>query len=150
MKSYVSTICYCLLALIVAENALAHGTPSGLWKTFDEDTNKEISLVRITQSSGVYMGIIEKLLNPAIAKATCTQCTDKRKNMPVLGMVIISDVRKSTDNPSIWAGGTVLEIKKGKTYKVQLTLSDGGRTLEVRGYVGTPFMGRTQRWQRVE
>ena len=31
-----------------------------------------------------------------------------------------------------------------------MTPKDGGKTLEVRGYIGMPLLGRTQVWHRVE
>jgi uncharacterized protein (DUF2147 family) len=33
---------------------------------------------------------------------------------------------------------------------VRLKPVNGGKTLEVRGYIGMPMLGRTQTWQRVE
>ena len=44
--------------------AQAQATPAGLWKTIDDATKKEKSLVRITDNAGVYIGKIEKLLDP--------------------------------------------------------------------------------------
>ena len=50
----------------------------------------------------------------------------------------------------MWDGGTILDPNNGKVYKVRLTPTDGGRQLEVRGYMGLPLLGRTQTWVRVE
>jgi len=33
---------------------------------------------------------------------------------------------------------------------VRLKTVDAGKKLEVRGYIGTPLLGRTQTWLRVE
>ncbi|MFM8664833.1 MAG: DUF2147 domain-containing protein, partial [Betaproteobacteria bacterium] len=35
-------------------------------------------------------------------------------------------------------------------YKVRIKPIDGGKKLEVRGYIGAPMLGRTQTWIRVE
>ena len=51
---------------------------------------------------------------------------------------------------AVWDGGDILDPNNGKTYKVRLTPMDGGKKLEVRGYIGTPLLGRTQTWIRVE
>ncbi|MBP7485669.1 MAG: DUF2147 domain-containing protein, partial [Aquabacterium sp.] len=48
-----------------------------------------------------------------------------------------------------WDGGQVLDPKSGNTYRVRIRLLDDGKTLEVRGYKGTPFLGRTQLWKRL-
>ena len=47
-----------------------------------------------------------------------------------------------------WDGGTILDPNNGKTYKVRLTPKDGGKVLEVRGFIG-PFY-RNQKWLRLE
>jgi uncharacterized protein (DUF2147 family) len=64
-------------------------------------------------------------------------------------MVIIKGVKPS-DDAGRWDGGEILDPNNGKTYKVRLTPTDGGKKLEVRGYVGAPLLGRTQTWIRVE
>jgi uncharacterized protein (DUF2147 family) len=134
-----------LLALTGA--AFAQATPVGLWKTVDDETKQEKSLVRVTDAGGVVSGRIEKLLDPTKQDARCDKCSDARKDKPVTGMTIIEGVRKSEDG-SHWDGGTILDPNNGKTYKVRLTPKDGGKTLEVRGFIG--FLYRNQTWQRVE
>lgn len=139
-----------LAGLWFASQALANPTPVGVWKTIDDDKKIEKSLVRITESGGVLTGTVEKYLDPTIPQgATCEKCTDDRKHQPILGMTIIRGVRKDPDAER-WDGGHVLDPANGKSYKVRLTLVDGGRKLEVRGYVGTPMFGRTQTWLRAQ
>ena len=132
---------------LLAEVAFAQATPVGLWKTIDDETKQEKSHVRIVESAGVLSGKVEKLLDPAKQDTKCDKCTDARKDQPVLGMAIIEGVKKSADDP-YWDGGTILDPNNGKTYKVRLTPKDGGKTLEVRGFIG-PFF-RNQTWIRVE
>jgi uncharacterized protein (DUF2147 family) len=129
--------------------AQAQPTPVGLWKTIDDETKQEKSHVRITETGGVLSGRIEKLLDPARQDAKCDKCTDARKDQPVLGMTIIEGVRKAPDEDR-WEGGHILDPNNGKVYRVRLTPKDGGRQLDVRGYVGAPLLGRTQTWVRVE
>jgi uncharacterized protein (DUF2147 family) len=74
-------------------------------------------------------------------------CTDDRKGQPKIGLEIIRDAKKSGNDP-VWEGGTILDPENGKTYKVRLSPQDGGKTLQVRGYIG-PFF-RSQVWQRVQ
>ncbi len=134
-------------ALAFAGAAFAQATPVGLWKTIDDETKTEKSLVRVSESGGVLSGKIEKLLDPTKQDAKCDKCSDARKDKPVAGMTIIEGVKKSADDP-YWDGGTILDPNNGKTYKVRLTPKDGGKALEVRGFIG-PFY-RNQTWQRVE
>ena len=140
-------------AALLAATALAHAqaTPAGLWKTIDDGTKKEKSLVRISDDGGVYSGKIEKLLDPTSKPdAVCDKCSDERKDKPILGMTILTGVRKSDSAADLWDGGHILDPNDGKVYKVRLSPVDGGKKLEVRGYIGMPLLGRTQTWIRVE
>jgi uncharacterized protein (DUF2147 family) len=141
-----------LAALALAAGAtsgFAQATPVGLWKTLDDATQQERSLVRVSDTGGVLTGRIEKVLDPARQEARCEKCTDARKDKPLLGLTIVEGVRKDPSEP-VWEGGTILDPNNGKTYKVRLTPQDGGKTLNVRGYIGAPLLGRTQTWIRVE
>jgi uncharacterized protein (DUF2147 family) len=129
----------------------AQNTPVGVWKTIDDETKKEKSLVRISEAGGVFSGKIEKLLDPdSKPDAKCDKCTDERKDRPILGLPIIRNVKVNADDATLWDGGEILDPNNGKTYKVRLRPADGGKKLEVRGYIGAPLLGRTQTWHRVE
>lgn len=123
-------------------------SPAGLWKTIDDKTGKERALVRITESGGVFTGKIEKLLAPdAKPDAKCDQCTDARKDQPVVGMTILRNVKKNED---LYDGGDILDANNGKVYRVRIKLAADNKQLDVRGYIGTPMLGRSQTWQRAE
>ncbi|MET0383632.1 MAG: DUF2147 domain-containing protein [Burkholderiaceae bacterium] len=130
--------------------ALAQATPAGLWRTIDDDGKTEKSLVRIEESAGVFSGRIEKIADPAKADAKCGLCGGALKDRPMLGMTVIDGVRPSAREPGLYDGGEILDPSKGKSYKVRLKPVDGGKKLEVRGYVGAPMFGRTQTWVRAE
>lgn len=133
-----------------AAAALAQATPVGLWKTIDDETKKEKSLVRITEADGALTGKVEKLLDPTRQDAKCDKCSDERKDQPVLGMTLVTGVKKNTESEGLWDGGTILDPNNGKVYKVRLMPRDGGKQLDVRGFIGMPLLGRTQTWIRVE
>ena len=129
----------------------AQATPAGLWKTIDDESKKEKSLIRITEAGGVLTGKLEKLLDPtAKPDAVCDLCSDERKDKPVVGMTLVKGVKQSDSDKGRWDGGEILDPNNGKTYKVRLTPGEGGKTLAVRGYIGAPLLGRTQTWVRVE
>lgn len=129
--------------------ACAQASPAGLWKTIDDETKAEKSLIRLSDSAGVITGRVEKLLDPARQDAKCDKCTDARKDKPVVGMTVLEGVRKA-DGSEQWDGGTILDPNNGKVYKVRLKVAPDNAKLDVRGYIGTPMIGRTQVWQRVE
>ena len=133
--------------LSLAGTAWAQATPAGLWKTIDDESTQAKSLVRISDAGGVFSGKVEKILDPAKQDGKCEKCTDARKDKPVLGMTIVEGVKKNPDE-AYFDGGTILDPNNGKSYKVRMTPKDGGKSLEVRGFIG-PFY-RNQTWQRVE
>lgn len=142
-----------LLAILAlaAFPVFAQTTPVGLWKSIDDDTKKEKSLVRISETDGVLVGKIEKLLDPdRKPDAVCDKCDDDRKDKPILGMTIIRGVSKTPTDAGAWEGGNILDPAKGKVYRLRLQVADEGKKLEVRGYIGTPMLGRSQTWIRVE
>ncbi|MFY8018606.1 MAG: DUF2147 domain-containing protein [Inhella sp.] len=144
MKSLIAAV----VLGVVAVGAQAQMSPVGVWKTIDDKTKAEKAQVRVIETGGVVSGKIEKLLAPgANQEAKCDKCSDDRKDKAVIGMEIIRGVKKDGD---VWTGGTILDSAEGKVYKVKMTPIEGGKKMEVRGYVGAPMFGRTQVWQRVE
>jgi uncharacterized protein (DUF2147 family) len=138
-----------LSLICLSTTALAQATPSGLWKTIDDKTGKERSLIRISEAGGVFTGRIDKRLDPdAKPTDTCDKCTDDRKDKPLQGMALIRNVKASADDKEVFEGGDITDPENGKVYKVRLKPLDGGKKLEVRGYIG-PFY-RNQTWIRVE
>lgn len=139
-----------LAAALVSGSVFAAGmTPVGKWKTIDDKTGKEKSIVEITETSGGELtGKVLQLFNSDKGpNPLCDECTGARKDQPVIGMVILWGVHKDGD---VWDGGSILDPKNGKTYSVKLTPSDGGTKLQVRGFIGWSLLGRTQVWNRVE
>jgi uncharacterized protein (DUF2147 family) len=136
-----------LMLLAALGSVHAQTSPVGVWKTIDDETKTERSVVRIVDNGGVLSGKIEKISDPAKADAKCDKCVGERKDKPVVGMTIVEGVKKNASE-AYWDGGTILDPNNGKTYKVRLTLQEGGKTMEVRGFIG--FLYRNQTWQRAE
>ena len=152
MKMSKRSLVVAALLVGAAFSAFAQATsPAGVWKTIDDGTKKEKSLVRIVDSGGVYSGKVEKFLDPETAKdVTCKDCSDDRKDKPILGMTIIRNMKQSADDKAVFEGGDILDPNSGKLYKAKMTVIDGGSKLEVRGFIGISLIGRTQTWIRVE
>ena len=63
--------------------------------------------------------------------------------------IIRNLTREGKENDYLWAGkGTILDPNNGKVYTVKMTPIEGGKRLQVRGYIGVFY--RTQYWVRVE
>ena len=137
-----------LVFVAIGTPVMAQMSPVGLWKSVDEKTGAPKSEVRISESSGVLTGKVERILREgADTSAVCDQCTDDRKGKPIVGLEIIRGA-KQAEGKTVWEDGKILDPENGKTYTLRLTPVDGGQKLEVRGSIG-PF-GRTQTWVRVQ
>lgn len=122
-------------------------SPVGRWKTIDDETNAERSIVEITQIGDELQGRILKVFSrPGEApNPLCGACEGERKDQPIVGMTFLWGLKRDGED---WASGTILDPKNGKTYDARVSLTDGGQKLRVRGFLGTPLLGRTQIWLR--
>ncbi|MFZ2284709.1 MAG: DUF2147 domain-containing protein [Lutibacter sp.] len=118
----------------------------GKWKTIDDETGKERSIVEIYKVDGkIYVKIV-KLLEKSEENKVCENCKGANKNKPLKGMIIINGLTKDGDE---WNGAKILDPKTGKEYKCYITLEEPNK-LKVRGYLGFALLGRTQYWYKVK
>jgi uncharacterized protein (DUF2147 family) len=133
---------------VSAASAMAQMTPVGLWRTIDDKDGSPKSEIRIVENAGVITGRIEKVLDPkAKPDEKCDECKDDRKGMPTLGLELIRGLKK-TEGKDIWEGGTIVEPSTGKVYRMTMTPIEGGKKIEMRGYIA--FFYRTQTWIRIQ
>ena len=124
-------------------------SPIGLWKNVDDVSGKPRALVRISESNGALLGRIEKVF-PAPNEdpnPRCEKCEGANKNAPVVGLTILSGLTKAGEE---YVGGQILDPDNGKVYSSKVQLTDNGKKLSVRGYIGVPMLGRSQTWIRQE
>ena len=147
MKLFVKTMLAGLAGISLS--AFAQMTPVGQWHTVDDKTGEVKAEIHITEQAGVLAGrVFKSLRNDPTAKKTCDDCKDDRKGQVIIGMEIIRGV-KQEGSENLWAGGgKILDPENGKEYTVRMTPLEGGKKLQVRGYIG-PFY-RTQVWLRVQ
>jgi len=135
-----------LAGALIGGTVWAQSSPVGLWRTIDDATGKTKSVVRIVENAGVLSGRVEQILDPDPGwDGRCEKCRDERKDQPVLGMVILTNLRKSGDE---YTGGEILDPENGNVYRCRLRVIEGGQKLEVRGFIGISLFGRTQVWLR--
>jgi uncharacterized protein (DUF2147 family) len=132
--------------LLLCQFSLADDSPVGLWKTIDDKTNKPRSIVRIVEENGEYKGIVEKgLVEGENPDRVCDKCDPPRKGQKILGMTFMWGLKKDGNE---FKGGEILDPDNGKIYKAKMKLVDGGKKLDVRGFIGISLIGRTQTWLR--
>src|SRR5690606_6017839 len=122
--------------------AQAAETPVGRWTTIDDSTGKPKSIVEIEQAAnGTLTGkVVEILQSDKGPNPVCDKCDGERKGKPIKGMTILWGLKP--DGAQVWDGGSILDPAKGKTYKAKITLTDGGKKLQMRGYIGIEALGR--------
>jgi uncharacterized protein (DUF2147 family) len=149
MKTVVSALTFLLLLGIATAAPADINSPAGLWKTIDDKTGKERSLVRISENNGVFEGRIEKIFDQPGDDPShlCKLCEGERKDQPIIGMNFLWGLKKDGNQ---YAGGQILDPNNGKIYRAKMKLIEGGRKLEVRGFIGISLFGRSQTWLREE
>jgi len=117
----------------------------GSWKTIDEKTGEAKSIVRIYKDAdGKYYGKIEKLFkNP---EGKCDKCKDENKDKPIMGMVIITDMKEKGDKLE---GGFILDPAEGKKYYATISYEKESGKLKLRGSLDKfGVLGRNQLWEK--
>jgi len=118
---------------------------TGKWKTVDEATGEEKSIIEIFERNGKIYGKIVKIFTLEDPDPKCDKCPkdDPRYDKKIIGMEIIQDMQKAENE---YSQGSILDPQDGKIYRCKLWIEDNG--LKVRGYWG-PFY-RTQTWKKVD
>ena len=138
------------MALFAAGSSFAQMTPVGTWHSIDDKTGEAKAEIQIVDKDGALSGrVVKSLRNDPNAKKTCDDCKDDRKGQAIIGMEIIRGVKPDASGENLWAsGGKILDPENGKDYTVKMVPQEGGKKLQVRGYIG-PFY-RTQVWLRAQ
>jgi uncharacterized protein (DUF2147 family) len=138
-----------ILALIAAALLARGAAPArgiqGLWKTVDDKTHQARGVVHIYEEHGQFYGKIVHSFDPREAREICKPCSGALHNKPIIGLVILRDMRQ---NGNEFSGGTIIDPDTGEAYRCKMTLEDGGARLTVRGYIGMAVFGRSQVWTR--
>jgi uncharacterized protein (DUF2147 family) len=119
--------------------------PAGRWKTIDDKTGKPKGIVLIYEQNGKLFGKIERSLDPAKENEKCDKCPGDRKDQPLKGLLVLRNMEKHVDE---YSGGDILDPDNGNVYKCKMKLVDGGKTLQLRGFIGFSLLGRNQIWHR--
>ena len=142
MKSLLTTA---LLGVVLMCQAADPLSPAGIWQPLDS-AGKPLGLIRIYEDHGAYFGRIEPSSPTDDRSRKCVRCTDERRDQPIVGLVLIRNMRAQGDE---YGGGDILDPDTGKLYGCRFTLLPGGHEMIMRGYFGISLLGRSQTWRRV-
>lgn len=137
--------------LLLADAAAAQTSPVGRWRTIDDNTGEAKSVVEIVEEGGTLNGYIREIFREGAQEDVCEKCpADRGRGQPLLGLRILWGLKQDGEE---WKDGEIMDPENGKVYGARLKTAEGGRRLEVRGFVRVPLMGstlgRTQVWERV-
>jgi uncharacterized protein (DUF2147 family) len=132
---------------LCAASGVDLSSPAGWWQPIDEKTGEPLGLIRIYEERGLFFGRIEPSSPTDDASRKCSRCTDERRNQPVIGLVLIRNMRLQGDE---YVGGDILDPDTGRIYGCKFRLVDGGTKLIMRGFIGLSLFGRSQTWQRAQ
>lgn len=135
---------YLIIITLLISQSIVSQTIFGKWKTVDDETGEEKSIVEIYKEDGKVFGKIIEIFDPVKRDLPCEFCEGEDYNKPVLGLNIIKDMEKSGD---VYKKGTVVNPEDGKVYDCRIKLDDDNpNRLQLRGYIA--FFYRTQYWIR--
>ncbi|MCD6038864.1 MAG: hypothetical protein K0S27_264 [Gammaproteobacteria bacterium] len=124
-------------------------TPEGYWKVVDNITGQPKSIIKIWQTRHHELkGKVIKVFTQEAGSQRCTACQGKLYNQPLLGLTILSGLQLTY--PHQWGQGKLLNPENGKIYSCTLRTTDHGNKLTVRNYMGLPYFGRAEIWERVD
>ena len=70
---------------------------------------------------------------------------EKLTTRPIMGLQLLNDFEFDDDE---WEDGTIYDPKNGETYSCYITKE--GDKLNVRGFIGFSFIGRTSIWTKAD
>jgi uncharacterized protein (DUF2147 family) len=153
LKARIATLILAAAAALIAAAFPAHAqqsppTAAGLWQKLDEETKKPVIWFLFVDQGGVFEGYAARIFTQPgeDPNPVCTRCKDDRKGMPLLGLPMIRDMKRSGLR---YEGGTILDPRDGNVYNAVMTLDPAKGTLTLRGYLGFEFLGKNDVWHRV-
>lgn len=152
MNKFIVCLMLIFAAVFFTNVVKAESSAVGTWKNIaDEgaDKGKAKSHLELFEKGGIYYVRVAKLLLKP-QDELCTKCVGNLKNKPVVGMIIMSGMKKTgnvdKEFGEEYAGGKIMDPDNGKYYTCKFWVK--GDVLVMRGYIA--FFYRTQRWYRVK
>lgn len=133
-----------LSALLMPAEAANPGDVVGTWLT--EGGKSRIQIRQQGNSLTGKMIWLKEPLRDGKPKLDRNNESPALRTRALLGLTLIQGFVFKNGH---WEEGKIYNPEDGKTYSCTLTLKDPS-TLEVRGYVMNPILGKTQVWKRVK
>ncbi|MBO4655180.1 MAG: DUF2147 domain-containing protein [Bacteroidales bacterium] len=124
----------------------------GTYRVVEPET-KEDSKVKIFKTAdGKYKGQVIWLAVPQMKdgspKRDILNPDPKKRNTPGDQIVLLWNFVYDAEK-DMWVNGEIYDPCHGKTYKCRLNFESDTR-LKVRGYIGTPALGKSMYWYKID
>lgn len=144
IRQFSSLFILIYLGMILDSKAQSENAIIGLWYNTEKTAQ-----IEIMKSGSGFIGKIIWLNNPNPEGKPATDkhnSNHKLRNRPLMGLAILDGLKYVG---GIWKGGDIYDPNSGKTYSCELKLKSD-KTLEVKGYLGFSFVGKTVEWTRIK
>jgi len=122
----------------------------GYWKSISDVKTEVGKVTALWQLSLDAQGRLQGAIVWVPGKPADEKYVSKKaefNGLPVRGTYWMKGLKKSGSEG--WSGGTIVDIgePKGEVYGCDVKVTNGGKKLAMRGYMGFALLGRTQTWE---
>lgn len=145
MKNPLVVSVFSLIMLIGSMPVWAQSESEILGTWFNSEKSAQIEILK---SGSKYMGKISWIDLQGSDPRTILDSKNSDPSLqqrPLLGLTILEDL--SFKN-GVWQGGKVYDPESGRTYSCELKLKNKD-LLEVKGYLGFSWIGKTVNWTKI-
>ena len=123
----------------------------GTYYVKDDQSSEEAKIRIYKGKNGDYVGKTIWVKNPNFKDGT-PKCDIKnpdpaKRNTPANQIPMLFHF-KYDSSKNEWVNGEIYDPVHGKYYKCKMWFTDD-KTLNLRGYIGTPALGRTMKWTKL-
>jgi len=142
-----TSICIAICILAISKLFAQEEKIEGYWLTSEKRSQIQI----VQKPDGKFYGKIVWLEEPYTDDGILVRDKENpdptKRNQKILGLQILKGFSYDVKDQR-WEDGTIYDPETGKTYECRMWLEDHQKTLNVKGYIGVSFMGRTTEWTR--
>lgn len=139
----VAFIAFLLGSFIPAAAMAQTKAPTGLWLT--ENQRSVIELYQCQKDKPLLCGKVAWIIDGGMQFDSKNPDVAQHKK-PLCGMVILTNLRM--ESPGEWVDGKVYKADEGDLYDAKMSVLSENK-VEMRGFMGVSFLGKTQTWTRV-
>lgn len=135
-----------ILILINTTTAFSQSGNEILGTWYNTEKSAQIEIVKIGSEFQGKIIILENAADYSTPPLDSKNENEKLRTKPILGLTILNGLKYSG---GIWKDGKIYDPNSGKTYSCEVKLTNP-QLLEVKGYLGFSWVGRTVEWTKVK